>query len=252
MSSPNFVINPESYLNWSADMNEWAVNFLAGLSAGWSQIIIGAPFDFVKTKIQTAGKAHTATYWAKNIYRDYGMLGFYKGSSSIFLGFGCIIAIEFSVYEKCKKWISRVMYDNTTPLKAVFLSGAAVGLTTPLIYCPIEYAKLLVQTGKSSTSSSVKVLFDSVWRHGLGRVYRGYLGTILRETPSSGVYYCSYESFLRWKTSGRRDGAQPTDYLISGSVGGVSYWVVSYPMDVVKTKVQTGSTYKAALKECVS
>jgi hypothetical protein len=35
-------------------------------------------------------------------------LGFYKGSSSIFLGFGCIIAIEFSVYEKCKRFYSNL------------------------------------------------------------------------------------------------------------------------------------------------
>jgi solute carrier family 25 carnitine/acylcarnitine transporter 20/29 len=134
----------------------------------------------------------------------------------------------------------------------VFLSGATVGLTTPLIYCPIEYAKLLVQTSKSTSVSSVKVLFDSVGQYGIGRVYRGYIGTILRETPSSGVYYCGYESFLRWKTAGRRDGAQPSDYLLSGSVGGVSYWLVSYPMDVIKTKVQTGSTYVSAVKECIN
>lgn len=145
-------------------MTDSLVNFVAGLAAGWSQIIIGAPFDFVKTKIQTSAISHPASYWVRDIYQNYGMMGFYKGTSSIFLGFGCIIAIEFSIYEKCKKFFGRVLpasgLDANTSLKAIFLSGAGVGLTTPLIYCPIEYAKLAVQTGRSKSGSSINVLLD--------------------------------------------------------------------------------------------
>jgi Mitochondrial carrier protein len=31
-----------------------ATDFLCGLIAGWSQIIVGQPFDFVKVRVQTA------------------------------------------------------------------------------------------------------------------------------------------------------------------------------------------------------
>ncbi len=31
-----------------------ATDFICGLFAGWSQVIVGQPFDFIKVRIQTA------------------------------------------------------------------------------------------------------------------------------------------------------------------------------------------------------
>ena len=40
--------------------------------------------------------------------------------------------------------------------------------------------------------------------------------------------------------------------MVSGGVAGLSFWTVSYPFDVIKTKVQNGETYKTALKQLTS
>lgn len=34
--------------------------------------------------------------------------------------------------------------------------------------------------------------------------------------------------------------AQYSDFLAGGSVAGLTYWIVSYPWDVVKTQIQAG------------
>lgn len=80
------------------------LDFLCGLAAGWSQILTGQPLDFIKTKYQLSKAANIrATEIAREIVKDHGVLGFYRGASSLFLGFSFTIALEFSIYEACKK-----------------------------------------------------------------------------------------------------------------------------------------------------
>jgi len=62
-------------------------DFLCGLTAGWTQIILGQPFDFVKVKIQTATNPSSVFSYAKEILNEFGWKGFYRGSSSLFFGF---------------------------------------------------------------------------------------------------------------------------------------------------------------------
>lgn len=74
-------------------------DFCCGLLAGWAQVLVGQPFDFIKVKIQTAQAPSASTLQiAKDIYRTYGPLGFYRGSSSLFFGFACTIGTEFLVF----------------------------------------------------------------------------------------------------------------------------------------------------------
>jgi solute carrier family 25 carnitine/acylcarnitine transporter 20/29 len=67
-------------------------DFVCGLFAGWTQVMIGQPFDFVKVKIQTStSKTHSIPQITKDIYQQYGLKGFYRGSSSLLFGFAFII-----------------------------------------------------------------------------------------------------------------------------------------------------------------
>lgn len=59
----------------------------------------------------------------------------------------------------------------------------------------------------------------------------------------SSFYYAAYESTVRQICKYRevsRGQANYIDYLLAGSIAGLSYWTVSYPIDVVKTKIQLG------------
>ena len=91
-------------------------DFLCGLAAGWSQIIVGQPFDFIKTKYQMSNALQKGNLGIKNftkeIYSEYGLKGFYRGASSLFFGFAFIIAVEFAIYEGCKKWIKDKYYSK--------------------------------------------------------------------------------------------------------------------------------------------
>lgn len=70
------------------------LDFICGLAAGWSQILTGQPLDFIKVKYQlSTANTISATQLAREIVRDHGLFGFYRGSSSLFLGFSFTIAL---------------------------------------------------------------------------------------------------------------------------------------------------------------
>lgn len=73
----------------------------------------------------------------------------------------------------------------------------------------------------------------------------------MRETIGSAFYYISYENAVRQicKYQNRqRRFANYSDYLLAGAIAGLSYWTVSYPIDVVKTKMQSGENIKDIIK----
>ena len=40
------------------------------------------------------------------------------------------------------------------------------------------------------------------------------------------------------------DSIAPWQQLVAGGIGGIATWVVSYPMDVIKSRIQTDSSYR--------
>lgn len=45
-----------------------------------------------------------------------------------------------------------------------------------------------------------------------------------------------------------RKNANYSDYLMAGSIAGLSYWTIAYPFDVIKTKLQMGETVNDVFK----
>lgn len=72
-------------------------------------------------------------------------------------------------------------------------------------------------------------------KEGIKGVYRGFWLTTLRETPSFGVYFASYERFCR---IGNPTEVGTMQLLLSGGTAGMCSWIVTYPFDVIKSRVQ--------------
>ena len=89
-------------------------------------------------------------------------------------------------------------------------------------------------------------------RDGVHGLTRGLGLTILRETPSFGVYFMSYE-FISSRLKKRLDSPVSTPVLLlSGGLAGQCSWLSTYPVDVIKTRIQNDSRgeFKGAI-DCV-
>lgn len=175
--------------------------------------------------------------------------------SSPLVGVAVINAFLFGVYGKLldlqQKWSS----DQTTEpgLMRIFWAGAGSGFINSLISGPTELAKIQLQVqkkghfrSKAVTAETIRGPVDCLKRiyrlDGLRGVFRGMSATILRETPSYGVYFASFEAMQRAfiRPSSEEDGhlMRSMKLLVAGGLSGIFGWLSTYPMDVIKTKIQ--------------
>eukprot|EP00736_Rhodelphis_marinus_P004629 Rmarinus@m.18752 len=85
-------------------------------------------------------------------------------------------------------------------------------------------------------------------QHGIPGFFVGLSSTMLRDTPTYGLYFLVYEYTL--KAWAQQTGACSTEdvgaagILTAGGLAGVSAWGACYPVDVCKTRMQTQTIVK--------
>ena len=78
-------------------------------------------------------------------------------------------------------------------------------------------------------------------REGLPGLSRGLGLTVLRESPSFGVYFMSYECISGYLKSKSDSTVSTGVLLLSGGLAGQCSWLSTYPVDVIKTRIQNDS-----------
>lgn len=226
-------------------------SFVAGTIGGFAGVITGHPFDTVKVRLQSQAGPNPKYNGTVNcfltIIREEKVTGLYKGMASPLVGVGLVNALLFGVYGLFLN--SMMTKDQSSPtLTQIFLAGSGSGLVNSIISCPMELAKIKLQNQIESTSGSrqhsysgpVDCLKKLYIAKGIRGCYTGMVATILRETPSYGAYFASYEVVCRLLTP---DGASVqelsgTRLMVAGGLSGIAGWLSTYPFDVAKTKIQ--------------
>jgi len=244
-----------------------ALDFFAGCVGGCAGVLVGHPFDTIKVRIQTQdarNPQYRGTFHClSTIVRKESVKGLYKGISSPMAGVTAVNAIIFGVY-------GNVQRNMPCPdsLLSVFLAGSTAGIVQSVICSPMELAKTRLQlqadlnlTGTVGTNTKSfkdkvrtrysgpidclkKIKAADGWRRG---VFRGYGVTVLREAPGFGIYFFSYEVLSRMFSQGPDCGTM--SILMAGGLSGIASWVLTYPIDVIKSRVQADGArvYRGAI-----
>jgi solute carrier family 25 (mitochondrial carnitine/acylcarnitine transporter), member 20/29 len=148
------------------------------------------------------------------------------------------------------------------PWQKSFLCGSFAGLIQCAVICPMEHIKcrLQVQHGRGAADNHFKgpiqAISSILKSHGISGLYRGWWTTTLREVPAFGLYFTTYDYikdnvnnfFARRAGHVDEDTAVPGQlqhshaWLASALAGGSSgclTWAIVYPVDVIKTRIQT-------------
>uniref|UniRef100_A0A667H156 Solute carrier family 25 member 45 n=1 Tax=Lynx canadensis TaxID=61383 RepID=A0A667H156_LYNCA len=77
-------------------------------------------------------------------------------------------------------------------------------------------------------------------------LFRGAWALTLRDTPTMGIYFVTYE-LCRQST---RDGQDPSPatVLVAGGFAGISSWAVATPLDVIKSRLQMAGLKRRAYR----
>ncbi|XP_013384816.1 mitochondrial basic amino acids transporter-like [Lingula anatina] len=226
-----------------------ALDFVAGCLGGCAGVLVGHPFDTVKVRLQTqnpAKRLYKGTFGCfRTIIAKESALGLYKGMASPLYGLALINAIVFGVQGNVQRRMA-----NPDTLQSHFLAGATAGLVQCVVCSPMELAKTRMQIqgqGESRTQfKSTKHLYTGpidclkkIYKaHGIRGVFKGFTLTIVRETPSFGIYFATYEFLCRQMVEQPDDDVSMLGLLVAGGCSGMAAWIVTYPVDVIKSRIQ--------------
>ncbi|XP_062871595.1 mitochondrial carnitine/acylcarnitine carrier protein [Trichomycterus rosablanca] len=229
-------------------------NFVAGGVGGACLLLAGHPLDTIKVRLQTQPRAscsqyvmYTGTYdcFRKTVSRE-GVLGLYKGMGAPLAGVAPMMAISFFGFGLGKQLLQS---DPSVPITytQTYLAGMLAGVFTTVIVAPGERIKCLLQvqtiSGQMKYAGPLDCAVKLYKEKGIRSVYKGTVLTLIRDVPSTGLYFLTYEYLKNVLTPEHEsvDQLSMPRILLAGGTAGIVNWAVALPPDVLKSNFQTAA-----------
>ncbi|XP_044754059.1 mitochondrial basic amino acids transporter-like [Coccinella septempunctata] len=209
-----------------------SLEFIAGCVGGCAGLVVGHPLDTLKVHLQNDNaknpKYRGSLHLVRTLVVKEGLKGIYKGISSPLLGVAAINAIVFGVQGGTRK-----KFKDQDSLFSHFVAGGAAGFLQSFVCSPMELAKTRLQVSEPNLSLTkcIKGIYEA---DGIRGLYRGLNMTIAREVPSFAAYFVTYE----YLTRSHKTNVSTAMMIFAGGTAGMAAWIVTYPVDVIKTRIQ--------------
>ncbi|XP_064401377.1 tricarboxylate transport protein, mitochondrial-like [Halichondria panicea] len=226
---------------------------LAGGIAGGLEIMMTFPTEYVKTQLQLDERSAKPKYngpinCVKVTVKEHGVLGLYRGLSSLLYGSIPKASVRFSVFE----YLKNNMSDENGNLnkKQVLLAGLGAGVSEAiLVVCPMETVKVKFIHDQTQPKPQYKGFFHGVKtivkQEGLRGTYQGLTPTILKQGSNQAIRFFVYTSLKKYFQDGDNtvDIGNLRTFCIGGIAGATSVFG-NTPIDVVKTRMQGLDAHK--------
>ncbi|TEB37934.1 mitochondrial carrier [Coprinellus micaceus] len=213
---------------------------IAGSVGGAAQVIVGQPLDTIKTRAQVAPSPMDIL---RQTLRNEGFFALYKGMASPLLGIAGVNSLLFASYGALRE----TALAGAMAGAANAVLGESRFVLSPLSFQKVEMFKVRMQGQYGGADDKrLRAVVSEMWRsYGFRRgVMRGYWVTLAREIPAYAGFYTAFEFSKRQfkKAYGEGEEVPVWGVLGCGATGGIAYWLSSYPLDVVKSRVQLRPT----------
>ncbi|KAH4610984.1 thiamine pyrophosphate carrier [Parastagonospora nodorum] len=236
---------------------------VAGAAAGLVSRFVIAPLDVIKIRLQLQihslseptsyrglnGPVYKGTLGTlKQILRDEGVTGLWKGNipaELLYLTYG---SVQFSAYTNISQMLDTIPAPYTLPSSAnSFISGAGAGAAATTVTYPLDLLRTrFAAQGKDRVYTSIVASLKSIAQHeGPTGFFRGLGAGVSQIVPYMGLFFASYESLKPVMA----DSPLPLPLGSSDAVAGVVASVVSktavYPLDTTRKRLQVQGPNRA-------
>jgi len=168
-------------------------NFGAGICAGFTESLFITPFELIKTNLQTTQNKKPINI-IKDIYKQSGITGLYRGFSSTTLRQCTNQSFNFSIYYKLRDIFTKEgEKPNIFKIITFTLFSSSIG---PILTNPIDTVKTRFMNPKYSYKSNYEAFKDIIKNEGITTLYKGIGFRLLRVCGGQAVCFVVMENLL--------------------------------------------------------
>uniref|UniRef100_A0A8C4MG41 Solute carrier family 25 member 45 n=1 Tax=Equus asinus TaxID=9793 RepID=A0A8C4MG41_EQUAS len=201
--------------------------FVAGWISGALGLVLGYPFDTVK------------------------LLGFFKGMSFPIASIAVVNSVLFGIYSNTLLALTATSHQERRaqpPSYAhIFMAGCTGGFLQAYFLAPFDLIKVRLQNQTEPRAKPgspppryrgpVHCAASIFQEEGPRGLFRGAWALTLRDTPTMGIYFITYECLCHQSTPEGQNPSSAT-VLVAGGFAGITSWVTATPLDVIKSRMQ--------------
>ncbi|XP_051684959.1 mitochondrial adenyl nucleotide antiporter SLC25A23 isoform X2 [Oryctolagus cuniculus] len=229
----------------------WWKQLVAGAVAGAVSRTGTAPLDRLKVFMQVhASKTNRLHILGglQSMIREGGVLSLWRGNGINVLKIAPESAIKFMAYEQIKRAIRG--QQETLHVQERFVAGSLAGATAQTIIYPMEVLKTRLTLRRTGQYQGLLDCARQILeREGPRAFYRGYLPNMLGIIPYAGIDLAVYETLKnRWLQQYSHESANPgiLVLLACGTVSSTCGQIASYPLALVRTRMQAQASVEGA------
>ena len=222
---------------WSSSL----ITFAAGASYGFITVLVGQPFDTIKTRLQAmpdAAGASNSFAVGQALFRREGIRGLYRGGMPLLLSGSLMRSAQFGISSHTKTYLEGC--PGLLPENKLFgmldfvviLSGMAGGVGRAMVEIPADFFKVRRQV---ENRYALKSILDGSMVT-VGRNAMGFATFMLYIDLAKQACQAGWIPALLMTT----DQSNVTPFA-KGAICGNLAWLTVWPMDVIKTQRQSGN-----------
>eukprot|EP00667_Euglena_gracilis_P016372 EG_transcript_17132 len=249
------IATPDATPKWfsGSHTKDGIRELVSGMLAGFVCKVVEYPLDTVKVLMQTQATPTGPVETVLRVQREHGLRSLYQGLSSPLVGSMLECSILFVAFDYVKKVLGAEddSLSSTVPKWKVCLSGASGGMMTACVLTPIELIKcrLQIQQGAERLyQGPIDCLVKTVKEGGLRGLWKGNVSCLARELPGNAAWFGAYDTIIkqvqRQYRIERREDVPLKWSAVAGAFAGTAYWLIPYPADTVKSRIQTNPAYQ--------
>eukprot|EP01084_Bolivina_argentea_P158613 276272_1 len=231
----------------SLEDSRWWRAGIAGSIAGLCEHTLLYPIDTVKTRMQAV--LITSPTTTKSFLNTFTQILKHEKPTVLFRGWPAVVVaavpshgVYFGTYEVTKHKLG-VKKEGIHPLK-IGLAGACAALAHDAIVTPFDVIKQRMQLRDCKYANICSCAVDTLRNEGYTSFFRSYPTTVLLNIPTFSTNFVVYESSkIALKDTILESEETWFHHLIAGGIAGGIAGLVSNPLDVIKTAIQTDTSY---------
>jgi len=245
----------------SQTWGQWWRQLVAGGAAGVVSRTCTAPLDRLKVLMQvhaTKSNGMGVRSGMLSMLKEGGVKSLWRGNGINVIKIAPETAVKFMAYERMKVLVGAQTGEIGPAQK--FIAGSSAGVISQTVIYPMEVVKTRLAIRKTGQYRGIFDCACKIWKaEGTRAFFKGYIPNTLGVIPYAGIDLCIYETLKnRWIKKHTNSESRPSTLLLlaCGTVSSTCGQLASYPLALVRTKmqaqgnakVQMGSLFKSIIK----